>query len=127
MRNYYKYLILFLVSLFIIPLNVNAECSSQRMDELNKTVNKIKIIKSFEIDSKKDFQYLVYITNQTDDVYIEDGKGNTLYGYGEKKMTYFDAGNMEFKIYSNDSNCKGQLLKKIYIVFNIKLFLLSNY
>lgn len=113
MKRVYKYLFVFLGSLFIFPLVSNAQCSYERQAELSKIAANVKFSYTFEMQETVELRPLfkIFITNLTNDIYIvDDYNGLTILGTGEKQVNYGDVSSATFKIYSNDPACRGELL-----------------
>ena len=113
MKRVYKYLFVFLGSLFIFPLVSNAQCSYERQAELSKIAANVKFSYTFEMQETVELRPLfkIFITNLTNDIYIvDDYNGLTILGNGEKQVNYGDVSSATFKIYSNDPACRGELL-----------------
>lgn len=120
MKRVYKYLFVFLGSLFMFPLVSNAECSYERQAELSKIASNVGFSYTYEVDKQNTPQITAVINNITDDIYIEDGDGNVFRGQGEKTRKCANDETIMFRIYSNDLNCKGELILTKYL--NIPYF-----
>lgn len=113
MKRVYKYLFVFLGSLFIFPLVSNAQCSYERQAELSKIAANVKFSYTYEMQQTVELRpaFKIYITNLTKDIYIRDEYNDlTILGTGEKQINYSDLSSATFTIYSNDSACRGELL-----------------
>lgn len=118
MKRIYKYLFVFLGSLFIFPLVSSAECSYERQAELSKIAANVKFSYTYEMQEAIELRALfkIYITNLTKDIYVRDEYNDlTIAGVSEKTVNYGDVSPAVFQIYSNDSSCKGELLTTKYV------------
>lgn len=117
MKRVYKYLFVFLGSLFIFPLVSNAQCSYERQAELSKIAANVKF--SYTYDTTNGFPtFNVIITNLTNDIYVEhtnDMFGSIISGVGEKQFSSTNGDNLTFDIYSNDNNCRGTKIMTQYL------------
>lgn len=114
MKRIYKYLFVFLGSLFMFPLVSNAECSYERQAELSKIASNVQF--SYTYDSVNDMpKFNVIITNLTNDIYIKDDSMNTIIGTGEKNYQYENGTSVTYKIYSNDPSCRNEQILTKYI------------
>lgn len=110
----FKFLLLFVLLFF--PFMVKAECDYQRINDLSKIANNVKLSNFYDNNS-----FTVIVSNLSSDLYAVDFLGNTYYG-GEEKRINFSSGDVSFEIYSNDSSCQGEMLavKEITLpVFNV--------
>ena len=128
-----RYLVFLLVCMFIFPLLTNAECNYQRKAELSKIAGNVQFSYNYTVSSG--IQYDVHITNLTDDVYIVDNYDNVLRGSNDitfpysnfLELTFFPGDTVSFSIYSNDVNCKDELLMKKSITLpNYNYYALSE-
>lgn len=120
-RGYYSLVLFF--CMFIFPTFVHAECSYERTAELSRIASNVQLSYNYRLEYG--LEYDVHITNLTNDVYAMDNFGNVFTGNTDitKHYSYFD--NITFtadepinyNIYSNDDNCKGEYLLKKYINF----------
>lgn len=114
------------VSLFVsfglvgFPLTASAACSTERLAELNKIASNVDAKYSYEmVDNYPKFT--VTLTNITSDIYVKDNVYlEPISGVSEKKLKYVDGINVVFTIYSNDTNCKNEILNAKYV--NIPTF-----
>lgn len=125
-----KYFLGIAAALCFLPISAHAECSSERIAELNKIANNVNLSYTYEFDKtvpddggKSEIMaalFSTHISNLTNDIYIENTEtGNTHVGTGETTdPTKFESGkSITYTIYSNDPNCKGQSLTSKYITF----------
>lgn len=114
MKRIYKYLFVFLGSLFIFPLVSSAECSYERQAELSKIAANVKFSYTYVVSNGLPV-FNVIITNLTNDIYVKDDSMNTFSGSGEKTATYQNGTSVSYSIYSNDNTCKGERILTKYI------------
>lgn len=115
----YKYLFVFLGSLFMFPLLTNAQCSYERQAELSKIAANVKFSYTYDT-SNSEPTFTVYIANITNDIYVEDGYGEVF--TKDTNKTYTHGQSIDFYIYSRDNNCYGEKLMNQYITipnFNV--------
>lgn len=113
MKRAYKYLFVFLGSLFMFPLVSNAECSYERQAELSKIASNVQFSYTYDVTNGTP-QFTVNITNLTNDIYVVDNKGDTFVNNEISKMYSFE-NKITYKIYSNDSLCRGEYLLTRYV------------
>lgn len=114
MKRVYKYLFVFLGSLFMFPLVSNAQCSYERQAELSKIASNIQFSYTYDVvDGIPKFR--VIITNLTNDIYIKDDSMNIIVGNGEKSYQYENGTSVTYKIYSNDPSCRNEQILTKYI------------
>lgn len=111
-----KYILFTLICIFATPLVTHAECDYQRQAELSRLASNVQF--SYTYDSNMNFT--INVTNITDDIYVSYfNPGNllseTLSGSGEKNIQAGAGVTIDFEIYSNDSNCKGDKLLTKYV------------
>lgn len=115
MKRVYKYLFVFLGSLFMFPLVSNAECSYERQAELSKIASNVQFNYTYDVNNYK-AKFHVYITNLTKDIYVVDNYGRTFQNEGEAVADFENNGNaISFEIYSNDASCRGEYIVTQYV------------
>ena len=102
--------LLFTLVLFLWTPLVHAQCDYTRGAELSKLASNVKI--SYTYDTSSNFN--VVLTNITNDIYVTDNYGTQFYNF-ESNKTYYSGEKLSFSIYSNDNNCKGELLLTKYL------------
>lgn len=115
MKRVYKYLLVFVGSLFMFPLVSNAECSYERQAELSRIASNVQFSYTYDVADYK-AKFHVHITNLTKDIYLVDNYGRVFQNNGDATAEFTNHGNsIAFEIFSNDSSCKGQLITTKYI------------
>lgn len=117
MKRVYKYLFVFLGSLFMFPLVSNAACSYERQAELSKIASNVQFSYTYDIVNGNP-QFTVNIVNLTNDIYLEntnDISRQIISGIGEKTISGVNGRTMNFTIYSNDNNCRGEKIVTKYL------------
>lgn len=117
MKRVYKYLLVFLGSLFLFPLVSNAECSYERQAELSKIASNVQFSYTYEVVEGTP-QFNVNIINLTNDIYVQytnDMFRPIISGVGEKTIAGTNGSTMNFAIYSNDNNCRGEKIITKYL------------
>lgn len=117
MKRVYKYLFVFLGSLFMFPLVSNAACSYERQAELSKIAANVQFSYTYDVVNGNP-QFTINITNLTNDIYIEntnDISRQIISGVGEKTISSVNGRTMNFVIYSNDNNCRGEIIVTKYL------------
>jgi len=114
LKRVYKYLLVFLGSLFLFPLVSNAECSYERQAELSKIASNVQFSYTYEYNTDNGVIMNIITNNITNDVYVVNEHNQTLQA-PEDIRRYPGAKSYSFEIYSNDPNCKGELLLTRYI------------
>lgn len=125
-----KYFLGIAAALCFLPISAHAECSSERIAELNKIANNVNLNYTYEFDktdpddenktTNLGAKFSVHISNLTNDIYIQNMTNEGTYvGAGETTdPTIFNSGeSVTYTIYSNDASCKGQSLTSKYITF----------
>lgn len=110
-----KILVCFTILFF--PLLVHAECSSERLIELNKIANNVNLNYTYEIKDM-DALFTITVNNLTNDIYLYEKNENiTVSGNKEQIISKkIPSGtNLTFVVYSNDANCKGEALSSKYL------------
>ena len=103
-----RYLLCVLICMCVTPTFVHARCDYQRQAELSRIASNVQL--AYTYDST---EFTVFVSNLTSDLYMTDNYGKIYYGDGKEKTFHFASGTVNFNIYSNDSNCKGEkLLRK---------------
>lgn len=118
-----KYGLFILICMCIFPLTSHAECDYQRIAELSRLASNVQINYTYDVSDNVSFN--LYVMNLTDDIYVVDSYGNYFAGNGEMNFTYspltiagFSSGTtVKYQIYSNDNNCKNELLLAKSITF----------
>jgi len=111
-----NYLFVFLVSLFVFPILASAQCSYERQAELSRIASNVGFSYNYKIqDSIPNFT--VNITNVTNDIYVVDDLNNVFVNSYEFNPLYTDQARIIYKIYSNDDNCRGELIFTNYVNF----------
>lgn len=117
-----NYFLFSMFCLLFLPLVTFAKCSDSRMAELNKIASNVKISYGYDVSSDS-IEYDVYIANLTNDVYVLDSYDNIFSGTNDiikhyshdEEIMFFPGDTISFKIYSNDINCKDEILTNKYI------------
>lgn len=110
-----RYLLPLLMVVCFCPMIAKADCSNERLVELNKIATNVKINYKYKfVDNSPIFT--VTMTNLTNDIYIKDNIFATKFaGTGEKSMEYSHGQSIVFTIYSNDKNCPDKEIYTQYI------------
>ena len=112
-----KYLAFTFVCLFMVPLITRAECDYQRQAELSRLASNVQFSYNYKIVNSSP-EYTVNISNITNDIYVTDNLGNRFAGQSEFMHKYYIWDNKaDYTIYSNDNNCKGEVLLTKHISF----------
>ncbi len=115
MKEIYKYLFVFLGCMFIFPLISNAQCSYERQAELSRIAANVQLSYNYELTGETP-DFTVNITNIPNDIYVKnitDGnKVNTETVHFAENVA---GENIAYGIYSNDANCKDELLLTKYV------------
>lgn len=116
-----KYVICALICMCVTPTFVHAKCDYQRQAELSRIASNVQV--AYTYDS---VEFTVFVSNLTSDLYITDNYGREYYGDGKEKVFKFASGTVNFDIYSNDPNCRGEeLLRKSITLPSINTFAMS--
>lgn len=118
MRRCYKFVLVFLGSMFMFPTLSSAQCSYERQAELSRIANNVQFSYNYLATSDQ-IQFLVNITNLTNDVYLKASNGTVISGLGERQLNYFGGSTIRYDIYSKDSNCPNVLLSTKYITLPV--------
>ena len=111
MKRCYKFVLVFLGSMFMFPALSNAQCSYERQAELSRIASNVQ----FSYNYLDNYNYSVNITNLTNDIYLKDDSENVINGVGEKQFEFYHGSTIRYEIYSKDSNCPNILLLTKYI------------
>lgn len=121
-----RYVTFIILCAFLSPLVTKAQCTDQRMAELNKIAGNVQVSYNYEIIDGDSPNFRLDISNLTGDVYA----GYSPYGISERiintdteNLEALSSGNYDFKIYSNDDECRGQLL----LVKSVNVPTFNNY
>lgn len=112
MKNKCLVITLFTFMFLCFPFSVRADCDYSRLSELSKIASNVKF--SYNYDENNYFT--ITATNITNDVYVVDSDNN-YFRSNDAQATYYSGEKVTFNIYSNDSNCPGELLLTRYITF----------
>lgn len=113
-----KYVICALICMCVTPNFVHAKCDYQRQAELSRIASNVQV--AYTYDS---VEFTVFVSNLTPDLYITDNYGREYYGDGKEKVFKFASGTVNFDVFSNDSNCRGEgLLRKSITLPSINTF-----
>ncbi len=110
-----KYLIFTLICTFVFPMISHGECNYQRQAELSRIASNVKINYNYTVSDTSNLQFVINITNLTDDIYLLQDGLNIISGTGEKQISVDYGNSVKYDIYSNDSSCKGEYLLTKYI------------
>ena len=121
-----RYLVFVLLCTFLSPLVIKAQCTDQRMAELNKIASNVQISYNYEMVDGYTPNFRLDISNLTGDIYA----GYSPYGISERiinvdteNLEVLSSGSYNINIYSNDSECRGQLL----LVKSVSIPTFNNY
>ncbi|MCI9585899.1 MAG: hypothetical protein HFH45_04615 [Bacilli bacterium] len=110
-----KYLIIFVACFFLFPLASNAQCSYERQAELSKIASNVKFSYTYDVQEDRP-DFTINITNITNDIYIKEQEtGNIINKEFNVPNTDIGGKSVTYNIYSNDVNCKGELLITKYV------------
>lgn len=98
-----KYVMFSLLCVFISPFIVKADCSYEREAELSRIASNIQISYTYELKNGI-MNYLVNITNITDDVFVFDNYGNK-FTVGDHVKNYISVSELSFDVYSMQAEC----------------------
>lgn len=110
-------IVFLLLILFLFPIKVSAECTTERLAELNKMAENINLSYTYEV-KEGGALFKITASNLTKDIYlISEEEGITVTGVNDKTIDKkFDSGtNLNFVVYSNDKNCPNKALANKYI------------
>lgn len=110
-----KYFLGIAAALCFLPISAHAECSSERIAELNKIANNVQVSYDYEmVDETPKFK--VTVSNLTNDIYmVDDIFAQNISGTGDKVLDYASGTHINFTVYSNDNNCKNEALTTKYV------------
>jgi hypothetical protein len=111
MRDKIKYVLLLFVFMGVFPLMTHAECDYQREAELSRIASNVQV--SYSYDENANFT--VTVNNITNDIYLTNGYNQTISGVNEYTQTTTSGVTIEYNIYSNDNNCKGEFITSKYV------------
>lgn len=115
--RYLKFLLFTIICMFITPIITHAECDYQRQAELSRLASNVQISYNYAIVNGYP-EYTVNISNITNDIYMMDSLGSTFASKSEFSQKYYLWNNeVDYTIYSNDNNCKGEVLLTKHISF----------
>lgn len=121
MLNKVKCTLFVLSFLLLIPNQAHAQCTNERLSDLATIASNVNISYNYNQDEFREINFTTSILNIPNDIYVKDNKGNTFYSNTDQE---YDPGeSISYEIYSNDNNCKNELLLTKYI--NIPNF--NNY
>ncbi len=110
--------ILLLVLLLIPYSKVNASfCSYKELAELREIASNITYRYDY-IESDDNIVFNISLANLTPDTYILDSETNQTYYFSKSEIVisgYQDDTSVGFKVYSDNSDCEGQLLSTIWV------------
>lgn len=113
-----RYIVFALFCLFFFPIVTRAECSYERMAELNKIAGNVQV--SYSYDPIKDANGNVVdvtsnllFSNVSPDIYLVDDLDNVI--DKDSVISYEFSDDVEVSIYSKDPNCYGIQIVKNYI------------
>ncbi len=110
-----KYLFVSIILMMIFPIVTNAECNYERLAELSKIAGNVKLSYTYNVVDNKPI-FTVNIVNVTNDIYVKDELYENVFTQFENNHTYdFNGETIDYNIYSNDPNCKGELVYKTQI------------
>lgn len=113
-----KYMLCVLICMCVTPTFVHAKCDYQRQAELSRLASNVQVAYTFD-----SVEFTVFVSNLTSDLYITDNYNKEYYGDGKEKVFKFASGTINFDIYSNDPNCRGEeLLRKSITLPTINSF-----
>lgn len=115
--NKFKYLAIIFGTLLLTPFTVKADCDYERLAELSRIASNIQFSYTYTADENGEPHFNIDIVNLTNDIYIEDNSVFKRYisGTGERQVSYSAGSSIDFDIYSNDPNCRGELLLTQYV------------
>lgn len=115
MKEIYKYLLIFVGSMFIFPTLSHAECSYERQAELSRIAGNVQASYNYSISGDRP-EFVTNITNITNDIYVIERSTNKMITNETNGFEEDMAGEtVIYDVYSNDNNCKGELLTSKYV------------
>lgn len=110
-----RYFLSIAAALCFLPITAHAECSSERLAELNKIANNVRISYDYKMVDEAP-QFTVNVANLTNDIYlVDDIFAQEISGTGEKTIDYTSGSHINFTVYSNDNSCKDEALTTKYV------------
>lgn len=105
-----RYLMFVLLCAFLSPLVIKAQCTDQRMAELNKIAGNVQVSYYYDLDESGEPVFHVVVSNITDDIYVSyvtlgGLEDEIIRGTQEIVLDTYDGTDRIFSIYSNDPNC----------------------
>ena len=115
-----KYLVFVVLCAFLSPLVIKAQCTDQRMAELNKIAGNVQISYNYDLDENGEPAFHIILSNITDDIYMvypSMGGLDTeiISGTNEVIIDGYSGMERKFSIYSRDLNCLDQKIVDKYI------------
>lgn len=112
-----RYLLGIVMTLCFLPITAKADCSNERLAELSKIADNVKLSYTYEIGNSG-AEFKVKINNISNDIYVSNSAYEKQYfGNGEVDDSYiYTSGtSLTYTIYSNDNSCKGEALTSKYL------------
>ena len=114
-----RYLMFVMLCAFLSPLVIKAQCTDQRMAELNKIAGNVQVGYSYKLDEQGLPSLMLHVTNVTNDIFIINENYDVIENSGVLEYTIGDIPltgmKIEIEIYSNDDLCKGEKLLTKYV------------
>lgn len=105
-----------IVWMILGAIQVQAECSYERTAELSRIASNVQFSYNYEMNENGNPEFTVIVSNLTNDIYIKDDMtAELISGTGEVTISYPNGSSIQFKIYSNDSNCYGEKILTQYV------------
>ncbi len=114
MKRCYKFVLVFLGSMFMFPTLSSAQCSYERQAELSRIANNVQFSYNYNTTSEH-IEFQVNITNLTNDIYLQDNNGTIISGQGERQINYDNVTTISYNIYSKDPSCPNELISTKYV------------
>ena len=109
--KYFRYLFIGICFMLFFPMITRASCDYERAAELSKIAGNIQFNYSYDVDSNDFPIFTVNMTNVTNDIYVVDETDGTIVRESEHGFVYdFTGTTIDYRIYSNDDNCKDELI-----------------
>lgn len=120
-----KKIILFVIALFIFPLNIFAKplyaCNSSELSRLKKYASNVNISYNYFTENNEAY-FNVTINNVTPDMYIEEETTGQKYYYNHNNNqgeivtnNFHDVTSLKFVVYSNTISCTDEVLTVLYV------------